>query len=202
MRCAPLQPQRPISRRLRTQARPQQLKPATGPRPVAGLDRSPTDFSPFLSPLPFSQKFPGCVWRLGQRWLPPVKPSKSSPNCFLQEPLGWAPRKRVKMTFKSQSPHRLLSRNAEEFLAHSPSDLWVLVRPGQIAGPRILGDGEWDSEAPFKVSECTRSPVQIFGYADRLRPVNPGRRAWKSEALGLLLFELRNFARAPHLVGL
>lgn len=102
------------------------------------------------------------------------------------------------MTFKSQSPHR----NAEEFLAHGPSGLRVLFRPGQVAGPRILGDGERDSEAPFKVSECRRSPVQILGCADRLRPFNPGRSAWKSEALGLLLFELRNFARAPHLVGL
>lgn len=161
-----LQPQKPISGRLRTQARPHSSsRPQAQDQLLAWIDLPP--ISPPSCPL--------CAFPRNSRAVkPPVKPSKSSSNCFLQELLGGAPR-RVKMTFKSQSPHRLLSRNAEEFLAHSA--LWVLFRPGQVAGPRILRDGEWDLEAPFKVSECTRRPVQIFSCADRLGPFNPGRGA-------------------------
>ena len=71
-------------------------KPATGPGPGTGLDRS---FC-LLLPLPvafalFSERF---MQRLGAGAVmaTSAKPSKISPsNCFLKEPLCWAPGKEV-----------------------------------------------------------------------------------------------------------
>lgn len=92
-------------------------------------------FSPFLSPLPFSQKGSDCVWGLGQQWLLQSSPPKAPPKLFLKGATEVGPRKRGQMSTKSHPSHRLLSEDTAEFLAPSPTISGSLnhrFRPGQI----------------------------------------------------------------------